>query len=283
MPPLGGHMTFAKFLLSALVLNFAMSGSALSADSLLAVHMLFTQNASSQQQLRLIIGDNRVATLDGSDAVLSLFDAGSSQLYTLDHANASYRVSDVESVLQLAAKIEAGMAAFESKIATLPASEQASARKKLQAFFPQRQQIAGETDFVSTDETGSFADVSCEWFETVIDGTKTGRICATAPDNMPGGPTLHSMLSSISTMYETMKKANLGSITLPLPANPMAPVASLGLIPLKMEEYETAESAMVDVELVSVKRQLTKRSLLQLPPGYKVQASPAASTSLTGK
>ncbi len=267
-------MTFAKYLLAALTLQFLISSSALSTDSLTAVHLLFNQNASGQQQLRLVIGDNRVATLDSDDQVLSIFDASSSKLYVLDHATASYRVSDVESVHKLAASIQLGMATLESKIASLPVSQQSIARQKLLGIFPHHAQKASEAQFVSRGKTGSFAGISCEWFDTLVDGNKAGQICATPPKQLPGGATLHSMLTSISNMYEAMEKADLGNIALPIPENPMSPVAKLGLIPIKMQESGATQASTVDVELVSVQQQMTKQSLLHLPTDYKPQTTP---------
>ncbi|MCB1705183.1 MAG: hypothetical protein KDI17_09975 [Halioglobus sp.] len=268
-------MDFAKFFLPALALQFLLTASAYSAESLSTVQLVFDQHAAEQRHSLLVIGNDRVATVDANNDVLSIFDAGSGKLYTLDHDHLSYRVSDVASVHRLAEQIAAGMAALESRIAELPAAQQNTAREQLLALFPQREPVAGESTFVPEGTAGTFAGISCEWFDSLVDGERRGRICATAPEKLPGGPTLHSMLKSLSAMYEAMEQADLGSIALPIPENPMAPVAKLGLVPIKMEEYRPAESGeaavATSVELVSVTEQETSLSVLELPAGYTLE------------
>ncbi|CAA0111178.1 Uncharacterised protein [Halioglobus japonicus] len=266
-------MSSLKNIVCVLASQVLMGSFAYSADSLEAVQMQFSQRANGQlQQWSLVIGDDRVVTVDVNGQELSIFDAADGKLYTLDHAAHSYRISDSQSVRQAALRVQQGMSAIESRIAELPESQQSQIRQRLMASFPQRQEAKGDSKFVSSGKSGAFAGVDCQWFETVVDGIATGQICATAPDQLEGGATLHSMLTSISDMYAEMEKADLGGIALPIPENPMAPVARLGLIPVKMEQYGDGEAgAGPDVELLSISQQLINPAALQLPSGYTLQ------------
>jgi hypothetical protein len=267
-------MSSVKKVLCALICQVLMVGFAWSADSLEAVQMQFKQSSNNQsQQWGLLIGDERVVTLDVNGRVMSIFDAADNRLYTLDHTAQTYRISDAQSVRQAAAKVQQGMRAIESKIAALPAAQQSEVRQQLMASFPQRQEVAADSRFEPNGRSGTFAGVDCQWYETLVDEEAVGRICATAPDQLEGGPSLYSMLESISRMYAEMEKADLGGIALPIPENPMAPVARLGLIPIKMEQYDTAVSGTADVELMSINRQRISPAALQLPPGFTRQDS----------
>ena len=265
-------MPSMKKVLCILALPVLTSGYASAADSIEAVALAFEQSANGQlQQWDLLIGDERVVTLDANGRMLSVFDASDNALYTLDHTAKTYRISDAESVRQAAMKVQQGMRAIESRIASLPASQQSQVRQQLMASFPQRQAIAVDSRFVSNGKQGSFAGVDCQWYETEVDGVVVGQICATAPDQLAGGTAVYSMLESLTEMYAEMEMADLGGISLPIPENPMAPVAQLGLIPVKMEQYDAAVSGGADVELMSIQRQKISPAALQLPPGFTRQ------------
>ncbi|MFK8047785.1 MAG: hypothetical protein AB8B81_05050 [Halioglobus sp.] len=217
---------------------------------------------------RLLISDAYVVTQDGEDRMLSRYDLKNRTLLMIDHQQQSFSSISKETAAEFAQQLKDQIAKILEQIEALPPEKQAATRAGLERLIGKGYNDDGvleAANFSPTGDAGQFAGVQCQWFN-YSEGDRSGRACLAEPKELDGGEQLLAMLRTLSEIYTIVKDGQHDEYQLALPNNPMAPMARLGKLAIRIAESNSKSTR--EVELLSVERAPAGEASFAIPSGF---------------
>lgn len=229
-----------------------------------SVRLDFDQQVGERvERIGMRVTPSQVVVLDAEGRPSLLFDRSSAVLTLLDHQQRSYRRLDPARIKRLADEVNAALSRASAEASRLPPAERALAEQRLQHLMGTPAAPAPETRFKTLAQRGEFAGLACRWHQIQAGPAVTGRVCAAAPGQVPGGEAVMAMLAAMAQAYEGLSRQV--RIPLALPGNPLLPLLKLGQLPLSLEE--TRAGVAIRSRLVAVQVQASGADQ-QLPEGF---------------
>lgn len=222
------------------------------------------------QHSRLLVTNDTVVTLDDAQHMLSHYSVTDETLTVLDHRNKTYTALNTDSAKALSAQLKKQISTVLAGIKALPQEQQAVATERLKSMFGEASENNTPTEFTDTGETGQFAGITCRWYTYAHSGTAPGRACLVAPEALAGGNAILNMLQSMSNIYAILLNEQHAELPLPIPQNPMAPLAAFGQLPIRISEPASGKRQGLEIELLDIKAVSYDPSVLAIPASYTV-------------
>jgi hypothetical protein len=223
------------------------------------------------RSIRLLVSDAYVVTLDPDGRVQSRYSLQDQELLVIDHQQmTAIRVNEAAAT-EMAAELNQGLSEILADIESLPADQQEKSLAGLRRLFHPEGPSSGEsaTELTPTDEFAKFAGIACRWYR-YRDHESVGRACLAETTDVPGGTQLLAMLETLSGFYDILESGQGGRFKLPIPQNPLAPMARLGKVAVKVTEQVAGMTPSLDVELLATQRGAIDQALFELPDGLNM-------------
>jgi hypothetical protein len=248
------------FILALLLISHAGHGQV----SATLLEMQQSQGAQ-HRDFSLYLSQDRVANLNEQQQLQELYDRASKTLYVLDHQQQSYRTHSLAKAQVYAEGLQTMFSKLENKLKQLPEEQRQKQTDRLNKFFN-----GGKTNppvksqYIATDQQGQFAGISCDWYDIKEQQASKGQTCVADPSSIKNGKALLEMLQNMNDIYNLIVGSVKGELHLNMPNNPMAPLAKLGKIPVRI----TAQTSELEMQLVSISEVSVERSIFTLPVNF---------------